>query len=62
MFAGVGQVAATFGDIKFGNWLPAAGFGIRWMAAPANKVNIRADLAWGKDEDALFYLSIGEAF
>jgi hypothetical protein len=45
-----------------GNLLPAGGFGVRWMAAPQNKVNIRADLAWGKGEDALFYLSIGEAF
>jgi hypothetical protein len=32
------------------------------MAAAEHKVNIRADLAWGKDEEALFYLSIGEAF
>ncbi len=62
VFAGVGQVAPSFGDVNSDNRLPAAGFGVRWMAAPENKVNIRADLAWGKDEDALFYLSIGEAF
>jgi outer membrane protein assembly factor BamA len=61
-FAGVGQVAPTFGDMNSDDWLPAAGFGVRWMAAKENKVNIRADLAWGKDGDALFYLSIGEAF
>jgi outer membrane protein assembly factor BamA len=62
VFAGVGQVAPEFGDMNSDNWLPAAGFGVRWMAAKENKVNVRADLAWGKDEDALFYLSIGEAF
>ena len=62
VFAGVGQVAPTFGDMNSDDWLPAAGFGVRWMAAAEHKVNIRADLAWGKDEEALFYLSIGEAF
>lgn len=62
VFAGVGQVAPTFGDINSGNWLPAAGLGIRWMAAQEHKVNVRADVAWGRDEGALFYLSIGEAF
>jgi hypothetical protein len=44
------------------NLLPAGGVGVRWMAAPKNKVNIRADVAWGEDGDALFYLTIGEAF
>ena len=62
VFAGVGQVAPGFSDMNSDNLLPAGGFGIRWMAAPENKVNIRADLAWGKGGDALFYLSIGEAF
>ncbi len=62
VFGGIGQVAPDFGELKSDDWLPAAGFGVRWMAAPQNKVNIRADLAWGEGEDALFYLSIGEAF
>ncbi|UCD69561.1 MAG: BamA/TamA family outer membrane protein [Betaproteobacteria bacterium] len=62
VFAGLGQVAPTFGDMNSDDWLPGGGFGVRWMAAKENKVNIRADLAWGKSEDALFYLSIGEAF
>ncbi len=62
IFAGVGQVAETFRQMNDDNLLPAAGFGVRWMAAPKNKVNIRADVAWGEDGDALFYLSIGEAF
>jgi len=62
VFAGVGQVAPTFHQMTDDNLLPAAGFGVRWMAAPKNKVNIRADVAWGENGDALFYLSVGEAF
>jgi Omp85 superfamily domain len=62
VFAGVGQVAADFDDMNSSNWLPGGGVGVRWMAAPANKVNIRADVAWGEGEGALFYLAIGEAF
>ena len=61
-FAGVGQVAADFDDMNSSNWLPGGGVGVRWMAAPQNKVNIRADVAWGEGEGALFYLAIGEAF
>ncbi len=62
VFGGMGQVAPDFGDMTSSNWLPAVGFGVRWMAAVENKVNIRADLAWGDGEDALFYLTVGEAF
>jgi outer membrane protein assembly factor BamA len=62
VFAGVGQVAPTFHQMTDDNLLPAGGVGVRWMAAPKNKVNIRADVAWGEGGDALFYLTIGEAF
>ena len=62
VFGGVGQVAPTFHQMTDDNLLPAGGFGVRWMAAPKNRVNIRADVAWGEDGDALFYLSVGEAF
>lgn len=62
VFAGVGEVAPSFGDMDGDKVLPAGGIGVRWMAAPKNQVNLRADLAWGQDGDALFYLAIGEAF
>ena len=62
VFAGVGEVAPNFGDMNTDNLLPSAGFGIRWMAAPKNRVNLRADLAWGEGGETAFYLSIGEAF
>jgi len=32
------------------------------LAAPENKVNISADLAWGKAGATAFYLYVGEAF
>ena len=62
VFAGIGEVAPDFGDMNSSDLLPAGGVGVRWMAAPENRVNIRADLAWGQGDEALFYLSIGEAF
>jgi outer membrane protein assembly factor BamA len=62
VFAGVGQVAPTFQEMNSENLLPAGGFGARWMAAPKNRVNIRADVAWGENRDVYFYLGIGEAF
>ncbi len=62
VFAGIGEVAPAFRDMNSGDLLPAGGVGLRWMAAPENRVNVRADLAWGEGDGALFYLSIGEAF
>jgi outer membrane protein assembly factor BamA len=58
-FAGVGTVASDFGG--WGETLPSAGFGIRWVAAPKNNLSVRVDFAWGKDDNE-FYVSIGEAF
>ena len=41
--------------------MPAAGVGLRWVAAPRNNLSLRIDAAWGRGEDE-FYISIGEAF
>lgn len=41
--------------------LPAGGFGLRYLASKEANVNLRADIAWGKD-GAAFYFGIGEAF
>jgi outer membrane protein assembly factor BamA len=62
VFAGVGEVAPSFGDMSGDDLLPAGGFGVRFMAAPDNRVNVSADIAWGKDGDTAFYLYVGEAF
>jgi hypothetical protein len=60
--AGVGEVAPSFGDMSGDDLLPAGGLGVRFMAAPDNRANVSADIAWGKDGDTAFYLYVGEAF
>jgi hypothetical protein len=58
-FAGLGTVSPDFG--RWGETLPSAGVGLRWVAAPKNNLSVRVDVAWGKDDNE-FYVSIGEAF
>ncbi|MBB1087244.1 BamA/TamA family outer membrane protein [Lysobacter sp. SG-8] len=60
-FAGVGDVAPSFGDYRFDDLLPSGGLGLRFKASTEYNVNIRLDYARGKDGDAV-YFSIGEAF
>ncbi len=60
-FLGVGRVAHKVSDFKFDKLLPSLGFGLRYMAETENRVNMSIDLAWGKDDYAL-YFAIGEAF
>jgi len=59
-FAGVGEVAESFGD--FGsNFLPAAGIGVRYVLSKKHKVGLSADIAVGNDGTE-FYFGVGEAF
>jgi outer membrane protein assembly factor BamA len=60
-FGGVAQVAEGFSSFDAENILPAAGLGLRWMAAVESRINIRVDYAWGDDDHAL-YVFVGEAF
>lgn len=61
-FGGLGGIAKDAGDIfKHSKMLPAAGVGLRFLASKSANVNLRADVAWGKD-GAAFYFGIGEAF
>jgi outer membrane protein assembly factor BamA len=60
-FVGTGQVMPDFGALGSNPALPAAGFGLRWTAAPANHINLRLDYANGANGDT-FYIAIGEAF
>jgi outer membrane translocation and assembly module TamA len=60
-FAGVGGTAPDLGNLDDSKFLPATGFGLRYMANKATGINLRLDYAVGKDTDA-FYFSIGEAF
>jgi hypothetical protein len=61
LFGGVGAVASSFGDLGSGDTLPAGGVGLRFIASQEQKLNLSLDLAFGRDESAL-YMYIGEAF
>lgn len=58
-FAGAGAVGSDFGN--FGDAQPGGGFGLRFVLAKKNHINLRADYAWGNNSHAS-YVSIGEAF
>jgi outer membrane translocation and assembly module TamA len=60
-FAGAGKVAEALGEIDTDAWLPAAGLGVRLRLSKSLPLNLRADLAWGRD-DGTFTLAVGEAF
>lgn len=59
-FAGVGEVARSFGD--FGeNLLPAGGIGARYLLSKKHRVGLSFDLARGKTGTE-YYFGVGEAF
>ena len=61
-FGGVGGIADSTDDIwKHSHVLASGGVGLRYLASRSNNVNLRFDVAWGKDGTA-FYFGIGEAF
>lgn len=61
-FFGVGGLAASSADIwKHSYVLLSGGYGLRYLASKANNVNLRLDMAWGRDGPTA-YFGIGEAF
>jgi outer membrane protein assembly factor BamA len=60
-FAGVGGVAPSLGEIGGEPLLPAAGMGLRYEVARDYGINLRLDVAVGRDSRAV-YVSLGEAF
>jgi hypothetical protein len=60
-FAGVGGHDRSYGRGNETESVPSLGFGIRWMALESQRVNVRLDLAWSDDDNAV-YLAVGEAF
>jgi hypothetical protein len=61
-FGGFGGIAEDTGAIwKHSKVLAAGGLGVRYLASESANVNLRADVAYGKDGFA-FYFGIGEAF
>jgi outer membrane protein assembly factor BamA len=60
-FGGLGEVAPSVGQFRYRNILPAAGGGLRFKLSKKYNVNLRADIAQGKDGHT-FSMGIGEAF
>lgn len=61
-FAGLGGIAPSVGSIMGqGNLLPAGGVGVRYQPFRSNDVQLRVDLATGKNDHAV-YVGIAEAF
>jgi outer membrane protein assembly factor BamA len=60
-FGGAGSITGTIDEKNTETWLPAAGAGLRFRLVKSLDLNLRADVAWGRD-DHTFTLSVGEAF
>lgn len=62
VFFGIGGIAPSAGDLlDDGNVLPAGGVGARYRPFKSNDVQLRVDVAVGKNDYGL-YVGIGEAF
>jgi Omp85 superfamily domain len=61
LFAGVGEVAPAWDSFTWANVLPAAGTGIRFNVSRKQRINMRADIAYGENGWS-WNFSIGEAF
>lgn len=62
-FGGVGEAIPGGDKVLFTNnsFLPAGGVGLRFLLSKQHHVNLRSDVAWGKDGHVLV-LSVSEAF
>ncbi len=61
VFLGVGEVAPRLAALNFQDLLPSAGVGLRYTLAEENHVNMRVDVAYGKEGGAVHF-GAGEAF
>ena len=61
LFGGIGEVAPSIGKFNNDDVLPAGGLGLRFMLSKKYHVNLRADIAQGKDGHT-FSMGLGEAF
>lgn len=60
-FGGIGGIAPRLGRLGESRILPAGGVGLRFQPSRKTNINLRLDLAVGKDSKAV-YLGIAEAF
>jgi hypothetical protein len=49
-FGGQGEVAPSVSEFRYRNILPAGGGGVRFKLSTKYNVNLRADIAQGKDD------------
>jgi outer membrane protein assembly factor BamA len=61
VWGGVGTVAADLSSLGDARIRPSMGVGGRWFLFPAERLAVRADLAFGRGATGI-YLGIGEAF
>lgn len=61
VFAGLGNVSPEFSDFSFDDLKSSLGVGLRFLALPKERANIRVDFGFGSQTPA-FYLDIREAF
>jgi outer membrane protein assembly factor BamA len=61
LFGGVGEVAPDWDSLTWANLLPAGGTGIRFNVSKTQRINMRADIAYGENGWS-WNFSIGEAF
>lgn len=61
LFGGFGEVAPAWDSLTWANLLPAAGTGIRFNVSRKQRINMRADIAYGENGWS-WNFSLGEAF
>jgi hypothetical protein len=61
VFGGIGEVAPSWNKFNTGNLLPGGGAGARFNLSKQERINLRADLAYGKNGWSWVF-SLGEAF
>jgi hypothetical protein len=61
IFGGIGEVAPSVSQFRYDNLLPSGGGGVRFKLSGKYNVNLRADIAQGKNGHT-FSMGIGEAF
>jgi hypothetical protein len=61
LFAGVGDVAPSFGALSFSDLKWTGGAGLRYQALREQRMNLRLDVGIAEDEKGV-YFSILEAF
>lgn len=60
-FFGVGDVAASFGEVDFADIKSSLGVGLRYLVMPKERINVRIDFGFGTQNPGL-YFNIREAF